>query len=150
MTEYDTQKPFLAAFVLFRKGNKVAFVLRQNTDWMNGFYGIAGAGKVEKGESFLECAIREAKEEVGVDLSSEHLKHVHTMHRKDTDSYWIDVYFEADGHGQEPQNAEPHMHESLEWLDIDNLPQNVIPPVAAVLSSISKGESYSEYGWTQA
>ena len=37
---YDTQAPFIAAFVILRRENTVAFVLRSHTSWMNGFYGL--------------------------------------------------------------------------------------------------------------
>ena len=112
---------------------------------MNGFYGLP-SGKVEHDESFVQCAIREAKEEVGVKLSESQLTQVHTMHRK-AETYWVDVYFEASGYKDEPYNAEPHMHSELEWLNISDLPKNTIPAVAEALKNISAGKIYSEFGW---
>ena len=47
---YDTATPYLASFVIIRKEGKIAFVLRTNTGWMNGYYGLP-SGKVEKVES---------------------------------------------------------------------------------------------------
>lgn len=44
---YDIETPYTAVYLVFRKNNKVAFVLRSNTDWMEGYYGLP-AGKVEK------------------------------------------------------------------------------------------------------
>jgi 8-oxo-dGTP pyrophosphatase MutT (NUDIX family) len=41
---------------------------RVNTGWMDGYYGFP-AGHKETGESFLDCAIREVKEEVGLDIT---------------------------------------------------------------------------------
>ena len=143
---YDVARPYTAAFVIFRRGNKIAFVLRENTGWMNGYYGLA-SGKVEKNESYLQAAVREAKEEVGINLTQENLKYVHTMHRKSEDSVWVDVYFEAVDWKGEPRNAEPHMHSELKWLDIKNLPKNIVPPVEHAILEIEKGNQYSEYGW---
>lgn len=146
--KYDTQAPYLASFVVLRRGNKVAFVLRQNTPWMNGFYGLP-SGKVEQKENALEAALREAKEESGVDIKDNDLRHVLTMHRmnKDQDMVWLDVYFEAEKWSGDPYNAEPDVHAELAWLDIKNLPDNVIPSVHAALEAIEADKTYTEYGW---
>jgi hypothetical protein len=37
------------------------------------------------------------------------------------------------------------MHSELVWLDLDNLPENVIPSVRHALLEISAGNCYSEY-----
>ncbi len=143
---YDTATPYIACFLLLRKDNKVAFVLRSNTNWMNGYYGLP-SGKVENGESFTAGAIREGLEEVGVTVTHSSLTHIHTMHRNSGDMTWVDVYFEASKWEGEVTNAEPHMHSEVVWLDLKDLPENVIPPVRAALESIAAGEPYSEHGW---
>ncbi len=79
---YSTATPRIASYVIIRKANKVAFLLWSNTSWKNGFYGLP-SGKVEQNESFIAGAIREAKEEIGVDIDATDLKYVHTMHRND-------------------------------------------------------------------
>ena len=59
---------------------------------------------------------------------------------------WVDVYFEADRWEGEPHNAEEEKSERLDWLDLDNLPENIVPSQLAALNHIAKGEYYSEYG----
>ncbi|MCA9330450.1 NUDIX domain-containing protein, partial [Candidatus Saccharibacteria bacterium] len=67
---------------------------------MDGRYGLP-AGKVEKLETFLKAAVREAKEEVGVDVDPADLRHILTVHRDspddevDGDMTWVDVFFET-------------------------------------------------------
>lgn len=143
---YDTASPYIASFVIFRKDNKIAFVLRENTKWMNGYYGLP-SGKIEKNESATQAAIREAKEEVGVDLAAENLHPVLVMHRRSEDSEWVDFMYEAESWEGELVNAEPHMHAELTWLDPKNLPENVIPPVRAAIEAIENGQTYAEFGW---
>lgn len=144
---YDTATPYIASYVLLRKGNKVAFVLRKNTDWMNDYYGLP-SGKVEEDESFTEAAIREAKEEAGVTIAPEDLHMCLTMHRNaQGDSDWVDAFFEVKTWSGEPYNAEPDVHAELAWLDLAALPKNVISSVRAALEAIAKGETYLEYGW---
>jgi len=82
--KYDIATPYTASYIILRRGNKVAFVLRSHTTWMNGFYSLP-SGKVEKNETYTAAAIRETFEEVGVRVQRSDLEHVLTMHRH-TDS----------------------------------------------------------------
>ena len=143
MTEYDIARPYTAVFVIFRHDGKIAFVLRKNTDWMNNYYGLP-AGKVEKNETFLEAAVREAKEEVGVDIDPQDLKLVLTFHRVHPDSTWVDIMFEAAQWKGEIYNAEPEVHGEVAWFDPTQLPDNIVPPVREALEAIERGETYLE------
>lgn len=142
---YDTATPYIASYVLLRKGNKLAFVLRKNTGWMDGKYGLP-AGKVEKDERYTAAAVREAEEEAGVKIKEKDLKFVHISHRR-AETDWVDVIFEATKWEGEPYNAEPEVHEKLEWIDLDELPENVISAIRFFLNKIKEGQIYSEYGW---
>jgi 8-oxo-dGTP diphosphatase len=147
MTDLGTARPHIASYVILRDGNKVALLLRENTSWMAGYYGLP-AGKVEHNESFIAGAIREAQEEVGVTVGENNLRHVLTMHRKsDADMTWVDVFFVAENWEGKPYNAEPEIHGSLDWIDQDNLPENIIPNVKFALEEIQKGTQYCEFDW---
>ncbi len=142
---FDTAMPFVASYVLLKKDGKLAFVLRSNTGWMNGYYGLP-SGKVEKGESYTDAAIREAKEEAGIDILAEDLKFAHIMHRREGYD-WVDVFFEVTKWKGDPYNAEPHMHSELVWLDPKALPKNTIASVKFALDRVANREKFSEYGW---
>jgi len=148
--KYTTARPYIASWVILRKGTKVAVVLRENTPWMNGYYGLP-SGKIEYGEPYKIGAIREAKEEVGVDIELEDLTFVHACHRHADDGVifmdWVDMYFEAAKWTGEVTNMEPTVHSAVDWIDLENLPENVVPTVKFVLEAIARGEKYSEYGW---
>ncbi len=143
---WDIATPYTASYVITRRDDKVVLTLRSNTDWMNHYYGLA-AGKVEKNESFTQAAIREAKEEIGIDVKPEDLKHVLTIHRKSEDKYWVDVFFEVEKWEGEPYNAEPEVHSEIAWADPGNLPENTIPIIFFAFEQIKEGKTYSEYGW---
>ena len=147
---YDTARPYVACFVVLRRSNKVAMVLRKDTGYMDGYYGLP-AGKVEWGENYAGAAVREAKEEAGVTIKLKDLFFVHVAHRhgEDDETFmdWVDVYFEADKWEGEPHNAEPDKSERLDWIDLTNLPKNIVPPQRAALEEIANGIPYSEYGW---
>jgi len=145
--KYDIATPYTAAHVILRKDDKIAFLLRQNTKWGDGYYGLI-SGKVDHGETYLETAVREAKEEAGVSVKPSNMKHVLTAHRK-SDTLWVDVCFEATKWQGKPHNAEPHKHAELVWLDPDNLPDNVVPSIRFYLEQIAANSTYTEHGWQE-
>lgn len=153
MSKFDTARPYIAVYVILKRDDgKAVFVKRGNTGWMDGRYGLP-AGKVEKLETFLHAAVREAKEEVGVEVDPADLKHVLTVHRDspddevDGDMTWVDVYFETTKWQGEPYNAEPHMHSEIAWLDTHNLPEEVIPIMKETFGLINNGQTYGEVEW---
>jgi len=148
MGQYTTAQPYIASYVILRRDGKIPFVLRSHTGWMDGNYGLA-SGKVEVGETFTEAIIREAKEEIGVTISSKDLRTVLVTHRHSQDTDWVDVVFEAKQWQGEPVNAEPHKHGELVWLDPNNLPENIVPSVKFMLDQIKAGHTYCEYGWAE-
>ena len=147
---FGTSQPHIASYMLIKKDGKYAFVLRgEQTKWMQGYYGLP-AGKIEINESASAAAIREAKEEVGITVAPKDLRHVLTMHRNEAENdypEWVDFFFEADSWEGEVHNAEPHMHESVEWLALEELPENVIPNVHAALEAIQAGDHFTEFGF---
>ena len=62
-------------------GTEVLLQLRRNTGYMDGYWATGAAGHVESGESVLQAACREAREEVGVVLAPEDLSPLTAMHR---------------------------------------------------------------------
>jgi len=149
--KFDSARPYVACFVILRKGTKIAMVLRKNTGWMDGLYGLP-AGKVEYGETYLQAVIREAKEEAGVDISPEDLSFVHMVHRHGDEGGgmfmdWIDVYFEASKWEGEPYNAEEHKSERLDWLEPSKHAAEIVPAQYSAIDHALNKRPYSEYGW---
>lgn len=136
---------YVNVYVLLKKEDKVLLLLRKNTGYMDGFYGLA-AGHVEKGESAKEAAVREAYEEVGVHLQPEDLKPVYVMHRN-TERVNVDIFFECTRWKGEVINHEPHKCESIAFFPLRKLPSNTMPYLVHALSDIQQGVIYSELGW---
>ena len=144
--KFDIAQPYTDTYVLLIKDNHIACIIRANTGWMDGYYGLP-AGKVEKGETYTQAAIREAFEEVGVVVAENNLNALHTQHRKTDDTTWVGVFFVADDWQGEPHNAEPEKSDGFEWLDLNNLPENIVPSQRAALINILAKKPYSEFGW---
>lgn len=137
-----------AVVMILRRENDVFLILRQNTGYRDGFY-VLPSGHKEEGETALQAAIREAKEETGVDIDPRDVRFTHVMHRRETDER-VFFYFEADKWQGEPYNAEPEKGVEAGWFPIDNLPENTIDFVLHGLHHTHHGEPYSEYGFALA
>ena len=117
---------FPAVYMLVQQDGKLLFVLRSNTGFMDGYYCLPG-GRVEPGEAYLAAAIREAKEEVDVDVQPEDARQVYLQQRyHDPQNIWVDVFFAADKWSGTPVNALPDEHSEMVWFDVNNLPEDKI------------------------
>lgn len=140
-----------AVYIMIKKGNKAPFIKRSNTGYRDGEWAMP-SGKVDRGESFSAAAIREAKEEVGVDIHPEDLEYVLTLHRRSDDKpdqAWVDVLFVVEKWEGEPYNAEPHKHGELKWLELDELPMTVIEYQRALVEAHKNNLPYVEFGWKE-
>lgn len=135
-----------SSYAILRRGNKVLFVKRSHTGYMDGFYGLP-SGHVEDMESFSAAGVREVFEEIGLQIDPAKFKQVHTMHRNCGDHVRVDAFFEVDEWQGQPKNTEPEKHSEITWLDIKILPENTVDYIKFMFEQISKGKTYSEFGW---
>jgi len=136
-----------ASYVLLVRDGKVLMGRRANSGFRDGWYGLP-AGHIEEGESAAACAVREAKEETGVDISPAALRPVHVMFRKsETGRTYFDVFFRADAWSGEPRIGEPDKCDDMQWFPLDALPENTVPYLVQVFECIKKGDTFSETGW---
>ncbi len=145
MSEEERFKVFVAAYVVLRQGAK--FLLQKRIGrYMGGKYSLP-AGHLEAGETAMHAIIREAYEEIGIELRQEHLHMVHIMHRKNPDREYVDFFMEAHEWNGAIENKEPEKCEELAWFDADFLPDNMVPEVRSALECIGRGQWYSEFGF---
>lgn len=145
-----------AVYLFFIKDNKALLLKRKNTGYKDGFYSVP-AGHLDGGETVTEAAIREAKEEVDVDIEKQDMQFAHVMHRVDPDVPYIadnetihervDFFLVVKKWAGELKNAEPDKCEEIKWCDLDNLPAEVIPYIKDALRAVDKKDYYSEFGW---
>lgn len=137
-----------AVYVIFRDGDKVLLLQRANTGYHDGDYSMP-AGHLDGGESALTAAIREAKEEVGVDIKPEDLRLVHTQHRmaEEGDHERINLFYEARTWSDELTNAEPHKCSEIRWFSLDALPSNLVHELQYMLPHYQKAEPYGDFGF---
>jgi len=137
-----------ASYLDLRDGDKILLQRRYNTGFEDGNYSLV-AGHVDQSETFTQAMIREAKEESGVILKEKDIEVVHIMHKKaENNLERINAFFIAKEWSGEVVNMEPHKCDDLNWFDMSNLPENIIPEVKQALKYIEKNIFYSEIGWS--
>jgi 8-oxo-dGTP pyrophosphatase MutT (NUDIX family) len=139
-----------AAYVFLRRpardggADEVLLQLRQGTGFMDGHWAAGAAGHVEAGESVIEAAVREAREELGVTLDAADLRPLTAMHRGQPGGpaleQRIDVFFEVRRWAGEPHTEERTKSAGLHWYALDALPEPVVPHERRVLEALAAGD----------
>jgi 8-oxo-dGTP pyrophosphatase MutT (NUDIX family) len=131
-------------------GTEVLLQLRRNTGYMDDHWAAAAAGHVERGETAIDAAHREAAEEIAV--TSLELEFVtamqRTQHAAPIDER-IDFFFIARRWSGEPRIVEPEKCAELRWCPLDALPDQVVPHELEVLTRLRSGTAtaYSTFGF---
>lgn len=136
----------LTVYLILRKGDEVLLLERQNTGYQDGFFSVA-AGHVDGGEVAEQAVVREAKEEVGIDINPSDLRLVYVVHRLNDrpENEYLSLFFECRTWQGTPQNNEPDKCSRIEWTTMAQLPDNIIDGVAEVLATYEAGKNYKSY-----
>ena len=145
MTERNKAIP--AVYLFLEKEGRFLIARRYNTGYQDGNYQVP-AGHVDMGELPSEALIREAKEEIGIDLLPDDFKLVHVSYRPkhDNTDNRVDFFFRASRWSGEIKNMEPNKCDELKWVSVDALPENMTPHVREAFECIQKGIFYMELG----
>jgi 8-oxo-dGTP diphosphatase len=109
----------LATLCYIKKENKTLMLYRnkKENDYHEGKWNGLG-GKFEQGETPEECAIRELKEETGLDITNPQLKGMITFPMFDTKEDWyVFLFVVKEFKGELIDSPEGH----LEWIDDEKL-----------------------------
>jgi 8-oxo-dGTP diphosphatase len=126
-------------------GPEVLLQLRgAGTTYMAGHWATAAAGHVEAGESVFEAAVREAREELGITVATEHLTSLCAMHRTEPGNpapieQRVDFFLLTQDWVGEPTVQEPDKCADLGWFPLDGLPEPMVPHELSVLEQIRAG-----------
>ena len=136
MPEQQKSKPMVGIAILLQKGDRILLNKRKNVHGA-GTWGPLG-GHLEFGESFEQCAIREAKEETNIDISEVKFRVITNDLFEREQKHYITVWMDAKYVSGEPQIAAPEEESEIGWFTWDALPQPLFLPLQNLLA----GQTY--------
>ena len=132
-------KARVACYVFVFYGNKL-LMKRDKSNYCHGQHTIP-SGHVDEGEEPMVGAIRETLEETDITISEVELSSV--MHRADADpgegcsnDDYIDFFFTANKFTGKAKNMEPDKCFEVKFIDINELPANIMPHVKMALDNL--------------
>ncbi|MEQ3553967.1 NUDIX domain-containing protein [Pseudonocardia nematodicida] len=143
----DRYRVVPASYVLLLRGSgettEVLLQLRRNTGYMDDHWAAAAAGHVEAGEDVLAAAVREAREELGIEIDPADLRPLTAVHRtggtgEEIDER-VDFFFTCRRWSGEPRGAEPGRTAGVDWFGLASLPEHTVPHERAVLDALRTG-----------
>lgn len=128
------------------KGEEILLQKRKNTGYCDGFYDFSAVGHVEANESMKMAIIREAKEELNIDIDIDNIDFVTIIHKFDNGRIYYNGYFKVIDWKGVPLINEQDKIEELKWINI-NCVKNIINDREQAIHNYKNNIKYSEFGW---
>jgi ADP-ribose pyrophosphatase YjhB (NUDIX family) len=142
-------KVYASVHVIFQKDNKILLSRRKNIT-SDGLWSLV-AGHLDGGETVTEACIREAQEEVGVNINPKDIAittvcHSYSSHNK---REFIQFYTICKRWKGELINNEPDKCSELKFFLLDELPDDIVPYVKDGIKKTFARVYFYEYGWEE-
>lgn len=143
----------VGVFLVLLKNDSLLCLRRHQTGIEDGLY-VVPMGGLQEEETPLQAVVREALEEVNINVKDEDLLLKHVMYRKHTqpDGYFFyqqDLFFVADQFTGILHNLEPHKADDVRFFSLTDLPKTLSPFIGQAIQCILSDIPYSEFGFSE-
>ena len=121
-----------AVHIILINDNKILVQKRKGSKLWPGYYALP-AGHIDKDETQYDALVREAKEELGIEINPDDIINNYVVLRRNFFEIdekilepYIDFYFEIKNYTGIPRIIEEDKCDELFWTDINNLPEPFI------------------------
>lgn len=139
MKKNENQFPRVGVGVMIFKNGKLLLARRKGSHG-SGEYAFPG-GHLEYMESFEECAMRETKEECGIEIDNIKFLYIGDL-RVYSPKHYIQVSVIADWKSGVPEILEPDKCDGWDWYDMDNLPGPLFSTIQTAIDSYRSDKKY--------
>ncbi|MGH3516100.1 MAG: NUDIX domain-containing protein [Haloechinothrix sp.] len=144
-TKHDRYPVAVHVFLIDPRG-RILLMRRAGSGYADDLLGLP-AGHVDLGETPSGCAIREVREELGIELDPERLRPAGTMFRRSLEPR-VDIFFTTTTWRGTQEIREPHKCTELVWADPHQLPADALDFLGQAWSDAQSGQSLREFGFT--
>ncbi len=133
--------------LLLEKEDKILLMKRKNTGYEDGKYSLPG-GHVKANEEIRKALIREAKEEIGIQIDLQDIELYKVLNRKvNQEQEYVDFVFKANRWTGNITNEETDKCEEVKWVDVNEIPKETLSFIPTMLK---KGNSmYLPFNWEE-
>lgn len=133
--------------LLLEKEDKILLMKRKNTGYEDGKYSLPG-GHVEANEEIRKALIREAKEEIGIQIDLKDIELYKVLNRKvNKKQEYVDFVFKANHWTGNITNEEKEKCEEIKWVDINEMPKNTLSFIPKMLKR--DDSIYLPFNWEE-
>ena len=133
--------------LLLEKEDKILLMKRKNTGYEDGKYSLPG-GHVKANEEIRKALIREAKEEIGIQIDLQDIELYKVLNRKvNQEQEYVDFVFKANHWEGNITNEETDKCEEVNWFQIEKLPENMAKMEERIIYDYKNNINFDEYGW---
>lgn len=124
--------PRVGVGIIIWKGENVLLVRRQGAHG-SGTWSTPG-GHLDRGETLEQCAVREAREETGVEVDQVRFRAITNDLFEFEDRHYVTVWMEGEYSGGEPVAIATDELSVVEWFHWDELPTPLFLPLENLLA----------------
>ncbi|MFH1608665.1 MAG: NUDIX domain-containing protein [Patescibacteria group bacterium] len=128
--------------VMILKENKILLGKRKNAHG-EGEYAFPG-GHLEYMESFSDCALREIREECGIEISDLNFLFLLNL-KKYAPKHYVHIGLIAKWKSGIPKVLEPNKCEGWDWYSLDALPEPLFEACKYSIESYKTGRKYFDF-----
>ena len=136
--DQEEAKPQVGVGVVFVRGGRVFLAKREGSHGENTW--ASAGGHLETGESLEECARREAKEELGVQVGE--MRFLCVSNIIAYGKHYLDIEFLGDIGDQTPRLMENEGFSDCGWFPLESLPQPLFQALSYALDSLRTSRYY--------
>ena len=121
-----------AVHIILINEDNILLQKRKGSELWPGYYALP-AGHVDEGENQYDALVREAKEELGIEINPNDIINNYVVLRRNFFKIdgkilepYIDYYFEIKKYNGEPRIIEEDKCEEILWADVNDLPEPFI------------------------